>query len=115
MALEINLLKYKAYRKSDELTQVHGSIKWCVVFADGSHQYFYKIITGSTSQYAGSGGGYIKTHTYVCLSLNTETYKYEPVKHLHLTLQAAEAKHGAAIWAQTQTVSQSMMDKWGQK
>jgi len=115
MALEINLLKYKAYRKSDELTQIHGSIKWCVVFADGSHQYFYKIITGSTSQYAGSGGGYIKTHTYVCLAMNTETYKYEPVKHLHLTLQAAEAKHGAAIWAQTQTVSQSMMDKWGQK
>lgn len=119
MALEINLLKSKSFRKSDELTQVHGSIKWCVVFADGSHQYFYKIITGSTSQYAGSGGGYIKTHTYLYIAMNTETYKYEPVQHLHLAMQAYEAKHGAAIWAQTQTVPQSTLDawshKWGQK
>ena len=119
MALEINLLKSKRIYKADALTEVHGSMKWCVVFADGSHQYFYKIITGSTSQYAGSGGGYIKTHTYLYIAMNTETYKYEPVKHLQHALDAYQAKHGAAIWAQTQTVPQSTLDawshKWGQK
>lgn len=115
MALEINLLQSKSFTKSDELTQVHGSIKWCVVFADGSHQYLYKIMTGSTSQYCGSGGGYMKSHSYIYLAMNTETYKYEPVQHLQDALDAFEAKHGAAIWTQSQTVSQSMMDKWGQK
>ena len=115
MALEINLLKSKAFRKSDELTQVHGSIKWCVVFADGTHKYLYKIITGSSSSYCGSGGGYARTSEYIYLAMNTETYKYEPVEHLQHALKAFEAKHGAAIWAQSQTVSQSMLDKWGQK
>jgi hypothetical protein len=115
MALEINLLKSKAFRKSDELTQVHGSIKWCVVFADGSHKYLYKIITGSSTQFCGSGGGYAQTCEYIYLAWNWQTLKYEPVKHLQHALSAFEAEYGAAIWAQSQTVGQTMMDKWGQK
>lgn len=116
MALEINLSRPKSnFYKAYALTEVYGNIKWCVVFADGHHTYLYSIITGTTSQYAGSGGGYVKTHTYIYLALNTDTNKYEPVQHLQRALDTYEAKHGAAIWAQTQTVSQSMLDKWGEK
>lgn len=115
MALEINLLKSKMVYKADELLRIHGSIKWCVVFADGSHKYLYKIITGSTTQFLGSGGGYAQTCEYIYLAMNTETYEYEPVKSLRHALHAFEAEHGIAIWAQSQTVFKDMLDKWGQK
>ena len=111
--MEINLLNHKSFRKIDELTQIHGSIKWCVVFADGSHQYLYKIATDSTTQYCGSGGGYMKTHKYIYLAFNSETLKYERVDHLQIALDAFESKHGSAIWAQSQGVPQSFHDKYG--
>jgi len=115
MALSINLLKSKMMYKSDEMTQIHGSIKWCVVFADGSHKYLYKIITGSSTQFCGSGGGYAQTSEYIYLAMNTEIYQYEPVYYFQSVLDAYEAVHGAAIWAQAEQAEQWMIEKWGQK
>ena len=113
MALEINLLKSKMVYKADVLTQVHGSIKWLVVFADGYHTYLYKIMTGSSLQYCGSGGGYMKNTQYIYLAMNTETHKYEPVQHLQRALQSYESVHGAAVFAQSLAVSESMKTQWG--
>ena len=97
--ITFNLLKSTLdAHKSVQMWQINESIKWCVVFADGTHKFLYKIIT---------------EQGYLYLAMNTETYQYEPVYYFQNAYDAYEAEHGPAIWAQAQTVEQWMQDKWG--